>query len=206
MMVYGCTREGAVNADGSPVEYDVYGMFFTRAAYDRFRLSKEDFALLKEQEDKAKEDKDKADKDKPKDAKDAAVKPEEPKKDLVFELDGLDRRKVRLTIHSADIADMALSKNGEKLFYLARFEKGYDLWMTETADARHQALRQAGRRTRPGMELSADGKALFVFADGRVIEDRPRERQDRSPSRSAARWSSTRPPRRPTCSTTCGGR
>ena len=77
-----------------------------------------------------------------------AAKTEEPKKDLVIELDGLDRRKVRLTIHSADIADMALSKNGEKLFYLARFEKGYDLWVTETADAGHEALRQAGRRRR----------------------------------------------------------
>ena len=129
MMTYGSPREGAVNTDGSPVEIDVYGMFFTRAAYDRFRLSKEEFALVKEQEDKVKEEKDKADKDKPK-AKDAAIKPEEAKKDLVFELDGLDRRRIRLTINSSDIADMALTKNGEKLFYLARFEKGYDLWMT----------------------------------------------------------------------------
>ena len=40
MMFYGCTREGAVNTDGSSVELDVYGTFFTRAAYDRFRLSK----------------------------------------------------------------------------------------------------------------------------------------------------------------------
>ncbi|MGD0782105.1 MAG: hypothetical protein ABSA30_04495, partial [Candidatus Aminicenantales bacterium] len=86
MMFYGCAREGAVNTDGSPVEMDVYATFFTRAAYDRFRLSKEDFALLKEQEDKAKEDKDKAEKDKPKDpkAKDGAVKPDE---GVIFDLD-----------------------------------------------------------------------------------------------------------------------
>ena len=57
MMTYANPREGAVNTDGSSREFDVYGMFFTRAAYDRFRLSKEDFALVKEQEDKAKEDK-----------------------------------------------------------------------------------------------------------------------------------------------------
>ena len=47
MMMCGSPREGAVNTDGSAVELDVYGMFFTRAAYDRFRLSKEEFALLK---------------------------------------------------------------------------------------------------------------------------------------------------------------
>jgi tricorn protease len=171
MAVYGCPREGAVNTDGSPVEFDVYGLFFTRAAYDRFRLSKEEFALVKEQEDKVKEEKDKADKDKPKD-KAAAVKPAEPKKDLVFELDGLDRRKARLTIHSADIADMALAKNGEKLFYLARFEKGYDLWMTETRTRDTKLLAKLGAN-QTGMEMSADGKALFVFVDGRVLKIDP---------------------------------
>jgi tricorn protease len=171
MMFYGTPRDGAVNTDGSAVEMDVYASFFTRAAYDKFRLSKEDYALWKEQEDKAKEEKDKAEKDKPKDpkAKETAAKPEEPKKDLVFELNGLDRRKVRLTIHSSDVADMALSKNGEKLYYLARFEKGYDLWMTETRtrDTKLFAKLGAGQT---GMEMSADGKALFIFVDGRVLK------------------------------------
>jgi len=170
-MVYGSTREGTVNTDGGSVELDAYATFFSRAAFDRFRLSKEDYALLKEQEDKAKEEKAKADKDKPKD-KGAAVKPEEPKKDLVFELDGVERRKIRLTIHSADIADMALSKNGEKLFYLARFEKGYDLWATETRTRDTKLLAKLGAE-RTGMELSADGKALFVFVDGRVVKIDP---------------------------------
>jgi len=171
MMIYGSTREGAVNTDGSSVELDVYGTFFTRAAYDRFRLSKEDFALLKEQEDKAKEDKAKAEKDKPKD-KAAAVKAEEPKKDLVFELDGIERRKIRLTIHSADVADQALSKTGEKLFYLARFEKGYDLWVTETRTRDTKLLAKLGAN-QTGMEMTADGKSLIVFVDGRVLKIDP---------------------------------
>jgi len=171
VMVYGSTREGAVNTDGGSIELDAYATFFTRAAYDRFRLSKEDFALLKEQEDKAKEAKDKAEKDKPKD-KAAAVKPEEPRKELVFELDGVERRKVRLTIHSADIADMALSKDGEKLFYLARFEKGYDLWTTETRTRDTKLLAKLGA-SQTGMEMTADGKALFVFVDGRVVKIDP---------------------------------
>ena len=171
MMTYANPREGAVNTDGSSREFDVSGMFFTRAAYDRFRLSKEELALVKEQEDTAKEDKAKAEKDKPA-AKTAAVKPEEPKKDLVFELDGIDRRKVRLTIASADIADMALTKNGEKLFYLARFEKGYDLWVTETRTRDTKLFSKLGAN-QTGMELAADGKALFVFVDGRVMKIDP---------------------------------
>ncbi|HSQ34995.1 MAG TPA: peptidase S41, partial [Candidatus Binatia bacterium] len=131
MMVYAGTRDGAANVSGSPVTYDLYGMFFTRAAFDRFRLSKPDFALLKEQEDKAKENKDKGDQEKGKDGKNTAAKKAEPQKDIVIELEGLDQRKVRFTTSSADIAGLALSKNGEKLFYLASFDKNYDLWQTE---------------------------------------------------------------------------
>jgi tricorn protease len=167
MMTYLCTREGATGTDGGAVQLDVYGMFFTREAYDRFRLSKDDSALLKEQEDKVKEEKAKEDKDKPQDPKAAAAKPDEPKKDPAFELDGVERRRVRLTINSADIADMALSKNGEKLFYLARFERGYDLWVTETRTRDTKVLSKLGA-SRAGLELSADGKSLFVFTDGRV--------------------------------------
>jgi hypothetical protein len=37
----------------------------------------------------------------------------------------------RLTIHSSDLADAVISQDGEKMFYLAKFEKGFDLWQTE---------------------------------------------------------------------------
>ena len=171
MMYYGCTREGAANVDGSPVAYDIYGMFFTREAYDRFKLSKEDYALLKEQEDKAKEEKAKADADKAKDAK-PSVKKEEPKKDLVIELEGIDQRKARLTISSADIAGAIIDKKGEKLFYLAEFEKGYDLWVTELR-TRDTKLLVKLNASSAGMDTSADGKALFVIADGRVSKVDP---------------------------------
>jgi tricorn protease len=166
MMYYGCTREGAADMDGSPVAYDVYGMFFTREAFDRFKLSKQDYALLKEREDKAKEEKAKQDADKAKDAK-AAVKKEEPKKEIVIELDGLDQRKARLTISSADIAGAVIDKKGEKLFYLACFEKGYDLWVTELR-TRDTKLFVKLNGSSAAMEMSADGKALFVMTDGRV--------------------------------------
>jgi tricorn protease len=174
MTYYGSTREGAADMAGNTLTMDVYGMFFTRDAYDRFRLSKADYNLLKEQEDKAKEEKDKADKDKAKDskAKDTAVKKEEPKKDIVIELEGLDERKVRFTVNSADIAGMALTKTGDKLFYLAKFEKDYDLWMTELRTKDTKLFAKLGAPN-ASMELSADGKALFVLAQGRVTKIDP---------------------------------
>ncbi len=173
MMYYGCTREGAANLAGGPVTYDIYGQFFTREAYDRFRLNKTDFALLKEQEDKAKEEKDKAEKDKDKaKGKEAAVKKEEPPKALVFELEGIEDRRIRFTVNSADIAGAALTKTGDKLFYLASFEKGYDLWMTELRTRETKLFLKLGAES-AGLELSADGKALFVLADGRVSKVDP---------------------------------
>ena len=166
MMFYGSTRDGAANVSGSPVTYDVYGMFFTREAHDRFLLSKSDFALLKEQEDKVAKDKEKAG-----DKKAAATK-DEPKKDIVIEMAGLDQRKVRFTIHSADIAGAALTKAGDKLFYLAQFEKGYDLWQTELRTKETKLLAKLNAE-KAALDLTADGKALFVLADGKVSKIDP---------------------------------
>ncbi|MCK7468589.1 MAG: hypothetical protein MZU91_11120 [Desulfosudis oleivorans] len=101
---------------------------------------------------------------------------------------------------------MALAKDGEKLFYLARFEKGYDLWMTETADA-------ATPSSSPSSAPSADGHGAVGRRQGPVRlrrrqghEDRPRERQVRAGGHRRRDGPRRRPPRRPTCSTTCGGR
>ena len=162
MMYYGCTRDGAADVSGDPATYDIYGMFFSRDAYDRFRLSKPDYALLKEQEDKVKKEKEKA-----KDGKDKADKKDEAAKDVLIEFAGLDQRKARFTISSADIAGAALSKDGDKLFYLASFEKGYDLWQTELRTRETKLFAKLGAR-RADLELSADGKTLFVLADGKV--------------------------------------
>ncbi len=162
MMFYGCTHDGAANVSGSPVTYDIYGMFFTRDAHDRYLLSKPDLALLKEGEEKAKGETDKASEGKGKEARKA-----EAKKDIVIELEGLDQRKARFTIRSADIAGAALSLDGEKLFYLARFENGYDLWQTELRSKETKLLTKLNAE-RAAMELAADGKTLFVLAEGRV--------------------------------------
>ena len=51
-------------------------------------------------------------------------------KDLVFDWDDLEERKARLTIHSSDLGDAVLSKDGENLYYLTQFEKGLNLWTT----------------------------------------------------------------------------
>lgn len=179
MMMWFSNRDGMrAQALTGGTENDAYGMFFTQADYDRFNLSKEELELLKEQEEDAKPsedadkdkdakgDKDKKDKkgDKDKDKKDKDAKKKEIKP-IKIELEGIEDRKVRLTIHSSQLADAVVTPDGEKLVYLTRFEKGFDLWVTELRTKETKILAKLGS-SGGGLELSADGKDVFMIARG----------------------------------------
>ena len=165
-MVYYSARDGMKNHASWGGQSDAYAMFFTQAAYDKFMLSKEDAELLKDAETKKKEDEDKKKDDKSKDkaAKDKDKKDEDKDKkveDLKFELEHIEDRKVRLTIHSSDLTGAVLSPDGEKLFYLAHFEKGYDLWQTETRTKETKIAAKLGADFAGGLIIDKDGKNLF---------------------------------------------
>ncbi len=144
-------------------EVDVYAMFFEQDAYDRFKLTKDEFGLLKEKEDKEKSD----NKDTAK--KDTASKITPPGKGWEPDFTSLENRKLRLTINSGNISDYQISNDGEKLFFLARMEKGYDLWVTNprTKETKLLAKLDGGPA---GMDISKDGKSLFVVSDGRIMK------------------------------------
>ena len=163
MMIWGTTRDGALAQGGGALSGDVYGMYFTKAAFDRAKLSKEEFALVKEREEKEKGDKDQ----KPADDKTKAT--DKPVSPIAFDWDGLTDRKLRLTINTSAASDWVLSKDGEKLFYLTSFEKGNDLWVTEVRTRETKLFNKLGANA-ASMELSPDGKFLFVVADGRAIK------------------------------------
>lgn len=115
---------------------DVFLAFLNQDAYDRFRLSAEDYALLKELEGKnAKKEEGNEEK---KDAKakkkgnkktdDKESAKQEPKAAIEIDFDGIADRIVRLTPNSSDLGDAILSKDGENLYYFAAFEGKMDLW------------------------------------------------------------------------------
>lgn len=109
---------------------DVYIMFFDLDAYEHFRMSKEETALLEEAEKKEKEDDAKKEGEKKKGKRNAG---EKKKKDVVepleFDLENCRDRIVRLTVNSSRLGDAVLSAKGDKLYYQAAFEDGYDLWV-----------------------------------------------------------------------------
>lgn len=169
MMIWGSNREGSRAQAGYTVTGDVYGMFFTKEGFDRFKLSKEDFALLKEVEDKKEKDKkeETGKKDGKGSGKDSAAHAKKKDSAVTIDFDNLTDRKLKLTTHTSDAVDWLLSKDGEKLYYLSSFEKGYDLWMTELRTKETKLFAKLGARY-GGMELSSDGKFIFLLADGRI--------------------------------------
>ena len=130
-------------------EVDIYGAFLDAAAYDEFKLSKDEYTLAKEQN--------------PSNRKDSSIKKWTP----VFS--DLENRKVKLTINSASISDYALNNDGSKIYYLASFEKGFDFWVSDTRTKETKILAKLGAG-RSGIEISKDGKSVFVTNNGALLK------------------------------------
>ncbi len=153
-------------------EYDVYGMFLTQEAFDEFNLTKQEAELLKDKKKKDKEEKEKADKEKDKESKDKKAKDEKKSSTidlLKFELDNLDDRKVRLTINSSNISDAILSPEGDKLYYLSKFEKGFDLWVRNIKDNETKLLLKIDGYA-GDMQMDKDGKNIFMLSGGSLMK------------------------------------
>ncbi len=135
-LLFASERYGMRNHASWGSEYDVMMAFLNKESYDKYRLSEEDYELLKEvekqQKKDAEKDKDNSGKKGKKDKKkDDAKEPAKEEKKVNLEREGLADRIVRLTPNSSQLSDFILSSDGESLYYLSSFEKGYDLWKKE---------------------------------------------------------------------------
>ena len=146
---------------------DAFLCFLNQDAYDKYRLSKEDYELVKELEkknSKKADEKTTAKKDAPakKDAKADEKKDEKAAdKTIKVELDGIRDCIVRLTPNSCDLGSTILSKDGESLYYLARFEKDLDLWKMDLR--KHETKLLAKSAGSGFLTSSADGKTMFLL-------------------------------------------
>lgn len=143
-------------ATSGRTERDVYSLFLTRQGWEAFNTSETDHKLRKAVEEALK-------------AGTADAKKEEPTPAalLAIDFDGLTDRHTRLTIHSSQISDAVLSKDGEKMYYLTRFDGQFNLWETQlrTRDTKQLVRLNSG----PG-RLYWDSKMenLYLLANGGV--------------------------------------
>jgi Tol biopolymer transport system component/C-terminal processing protease CtpA/Prc len=139
---------------------DIWGMFFSQEALDEFSRSKEERERLKAAQNGNGEKKD--------------VAPAAP---AALELGGMDDRIRRLTIHSSDLAGATLTPDGTKLLYLARFDRGFDLWMRDFVEEQTKLVAKLAVPS-PGesgvtsefyqVALDTAGKNAFVLANGGI--------------------------------------
>lgn len=172
MVIWLSTRQGNRTENGFIGEGDVFGMYFTQEAFDRSNLSKEDFELLTSKEEKEeKEDKGEESNDKSKKKKKAAEdeKSEDQTDLLQFDWGNMTDRKKKLTVHTSSASDYLLSKEGDKLFYVTRFEGKSDIWSTDLRTRETKKFANIGAN-RVGMDLSKKGDFILVLADGKAMK------------------------------------
>lgn len=155
------------HASSGGSQSDVYTLFLTQESWDRYNLDKDEFELLKEIEKIEKEKTEKKGKARTSaDTSDKSVSP------VVIDWEGLEDRRVRLTVHSSELSDAALSKDGEKLYYLTPFEKGANLWSTNTR-TRETKMEIALDASGGSLTWDAEQKNLFLLSGGRITKINP---------------------------------
>lgn len=149
---------------------DVFLAFLTQDAYDRYRLSPEDYALLKELEKSKPEKKADADKKadkKSKNKKDDKKADADSVKTLKIEFEGIEDRIVRLTPNSSRLGDAIVSKDGESLYYFAAFEGAPDLWKMDLRKHETKLLSKGGSGV---LQMDKDGNLYSLGSSMKKIE------------------------------------
>ena len=171
-MIYGGTREANKSEQGRTSSGDIYAMFFTQAAFDEFNLTKEEAELAKELKEKEKKAQKTDEKDTKSDKKKEKAKADEGKEEktdtVQFDWENMHDRIKRLTVNTSRLNDWLLSKKGDKLFYLTSFEGKNNLWSTDLKSKETKIFARINAR-RVSMELSKDGKFIFLLADGKPM-------------------------------------
>ena len=180
-MIWSSDRAGYRSHGSWGAQDDTYIMFFDAEAYDKFRLSKEELALVEDEEKDKDKDKDKDKKDdKKEDKKDSKAQKDDKKKDdkdkkddadkpvepLKFDLENRKDRVIRLTINSSNMGDAVLTPKGDKLYYCAAFESGYDLWERNFKENSTKILIKGVGGGR--MFADKKGENLFLVSGGQL--------------------------------------
>lgn len=182
-VIYSSNRYGMRSHASWGSQNDVFIAFMNQDAYDRFMLDKEEYSLLKEIEKGNKEVKkgtsdedkkgDKASKKKrggkgkkggDKEAKEEKGKAEKP---VEIDLEHLQDRVRRLTPMSSSLSGMALANNGEKLYFMSSFEKGYDLWELDVREKSMKILKKMGQGPAQ-LKLDKKGDNIFLLSGGNL--------------------------------------
>ncbi|MCH5220489.1 MAG: PD40 domain-containing protein [Muribaculaceae bacterium] len=161
-ILFASDRYGMRNHASWGSEMDAMLVFMNQDAYDKYRLSPEDYELTKDIEKAAKKkaQKDESSKDdkKDNDDKDAEKKEE---KTIEVDLTGIQDRVVRLTPMSSDLSDAIITEDGENLYYIVKGLNGNQLWKKSLRKDEHKMVSKLDGGSR--FEADKDGKTMLIF-------------------------------------------
>ncbi|SDS48371.1 C-terminal processing protease CtpA/Prc, contains a PDZ domain [Formosa sp. Hel1_31_208] len=168
MIYWASDRNGMHSvAKTGPSQSDVYAVFLTQEAYDKYQLNKDEFSFVvddKDDEDKKEDDNDSKNDKKKKD--EDAEKEEKKLKPITIEFDNLHKRKEKLSLFSTSLSDALITKDAKSLLYLGRIDNKANLWKL---DLRTKEIKSLGTYGRGGsMSFGKDAKEVFILSGGRI--------------------------------------
>ncbi|WP_270517308.1 S41 family peptidase [Sanguibacteroides sp. AM78-02pH3A] len=156
VIIWSTDRQGYRSHGSWGSQYDVYALFLDSEAWDEFKRNKEESALAKEMTKNAK---------KQKEEKTTGKKDKLP--ELKIDFNNLEDRIARLTINSSNLGDAILTNDANKLFYMSRFEGGYDLWVRDLKEGSTRILSKLNSRY-ASLEMDKEGKNIYMLSGGRL--------------------------------------
>ncbi|MBE9461299.1 S41 family peptidase [Dyadobacter subterraneus] len=147
-MIYFLSDKDGMRNMATGSQSDVYGIFFNKGTFDEFAGNSYSDTLLNQP------------------TKDSTNLRENLNYDI--NLENLEFRSARISKYSTNMADAILSRDGRKLYFLARQNEHYDLWMTNLKS--HSTSLLAKLNVNNGeISYSPDDDTLFILADGRIL-------------------------------------
>ena len=165
-ILFKSNRFGMRNQASWGSQYDAFLIFLNKDAYDKYRLNKEDYEMLKELEKEQKAEKEKAEKkgkkkssDKKSDKKDVKKSSD---KTIQIDWDNITDRLIRLTKASSNLGSVAIDNKGTKLYFMTKFQKGFDLWTINLREHSTSKLKTLDTSW-SSLVFDKPGKNLFIL-------------------------------------------
>jgi tricorn protease len=159
VIYYLSDKLGLKSLSQGPKQADVYAAFLEKSLFDNFQFSNNELTL---RDDIHKRD-----------SLTQAGKIITPHPNgVLIDYTHIEDRTIRLSQSSGELADARLSPDGEKLYTLCKYDNNFDLWVTTPRAHNASKLTELGIGSGK-LEISKDGKSLFVLGDGRIFKIDP---------------------------------
>jgi C-terminal processing protease CtpA/Prc len=155
-------RHGERQHAGHVGNRDIYASFLNQEAWDQFHFSEAEYdQLIEGKEEAEKEDED----NKKNEETSEGIKLPDP---ITIQFEGIEDRNRRMTLHSTRMVDSLIMADGEKVLYLAGFNKGFDLWSYEPRKQELKLVTKIKAESAGNMMLDKEEEKVYFLADSKI--------------------------------------